>query len=186
VAVEVHVHGRRRQVNARKVGSGFLVTVDGRAWAVDAVLIGGHTLSLLIVEATSSGDVPDRSSAMGPGGASYEVEVVPDRQTGEHAARVAGRWLTVGFNGPRRSGRREETIGAAGPQRIVAPMPGKIARILVSPGDVVRPRQPVVVVEAMKMENELRALRQGRVAEVLVADGQRVEAGTVLAVITDE
>jgi biotin carboxyl carrier protein len=62
-------------------------------------------------------------------------------------------------------------------------MPGKIVRVLVNPGDQVKPRQALVVVEAMKMENELRATRDGTIREVLVAEGQSVEAGAALMVV---
>ena len=62
-------------------------------------------------------------------------------------------------------------------------MPGKVIRVLVKPGDVVKPRQVLVVVEAMKMENELRALRAGTVSAVLVSEGQSVDAGTPLVVV---
>ncbi len=62
-------------------------------------------------------------------------------------------------------------------------MPGKVVRVLVKPGDEVVARQGVVVVEAMKMENELRAGRAGLVREVLVAEGMSVDAGTPLVVI---
>ena len=62
-------------------------------------------------------------------------------------------------------------------------MPGKIVRVFVRPGDTVTARQPLVVVEAMKMENELRANRDGTVAEVHVREGLSVEAGAPLIVI---
>ena len=62
-------------------------------------------------------------------------------------------------------------------------MPGRIVRVLAAAGDDVAARQPVVVVEAMKMENELRAPRAGKVKEIPVAPGMSVEAGRVLAVI---
>jgi biotin carboxyl carrier protein len=62
-------------------------------------------------------------------------------------------------------------------------MPGRVVRVLVSPGDEVSPSQGVVVVEAMKMENELRAPRGGRVKDVSVSPGTSVEAGRVLVVI---
>ena len=71
----------------------------------------------------------------------------------------------------------------AAPQRLVAPMPGKVVRVLVKTGDAVHARQPLVVVEAMKMENELRASRDGTVAEIHVREGQSVEAGALLIVI---
>jgi biotin carboxyl carrier protein len=64
--------------------------------------------------------------------------------------------------------------------RISAPMPGRVVRVLVSPGDAVAARQGLVIVEAMKMENELTASAAGRVAEVLVVEGQSVEAGRLL------
>ncbi len=70
-----------------------------------------------------------------------------------------------------------------GPIASTAPMPGKVVKLLVSAGDQVTARQGVVVVEAMKMENELRAGRAGIVREVLVAEGASVEAGTPLLVI---
>jgi biotin carboxyl carrier protein len=62
-------------------------------------------------------------------------------------------------------------------------MPGKVVRVLVKKGEAVRARQSVVVIEAMKMENELRAAGDGTMAEIHVRDGQSVEAGALLAVI---
>jgi biotin carboxyl carrier protein len=62
-------------------------------------------------------------------------------------------------------------------------MPGRIVKVLVAPGDVVAARQGVVIVEAMKMENELRAPRSGTVADVRVTEGMSVEANSVLVVL---
>ena len=62
-------------------------------------------------------------------------------------------------------------------------MPGRVVRILVAPGDQVADRQPVIVVEAMKMENELRSPKAGRVKHVAVAPGMSVDGGRVLIVI---
>ena len=62
-------------------------------------------------------------------------------------------------------------------------MPGRIVRLLVARGDEVAARQPIVVVEAMKMENELRSPKTGRVKEIAAAAGESVDAGRVLAVI---
>jgi biotin carboxyl carrier protein len=63
-------------------------------------------------------------------------------------------------------------------------MPGKVVKVLVKLGDEVKEGQGLVVVEAMKMENELRAARSGRVAEVHAREGALVEAGALLAVVT--
>jgi biotin carboxyl carrier protein len=62
-------------------------------------------------------------------------------------------------------------------------MPGKVVRVLVAPGDQVTARQGLVVVEAMKMENELRSPKDGRVTDVRVQQGMSVEAGRVLVVV---
>ena len=68
---------------------------------------------------------------------------------------------------------------------LAAPMPGRVIRVLVQPGDEVAARQGLVIIEAMKMENELAAPRAGRVSEVFVAEGQSVEAGRVLVRLDD-
>jgi biotin carboxyl carrier protein len=62
-------------------------------------------------------------------------------------------------------------------------MPGKVVRVLVKSGEPVRARQPLVVVEAMKMENELRAGRDGLVAEIHAREGESVDAGALLIVV---
>ena len=85
----------------------------------------------------------------------------------------------------RRTGRSRVREGRAdaAPQTVVAPMPGRIVKVLVKPDEAVVARQPLVVVEAMKMENELRAPRAGVVTDVRVAEGASVEANTVLVVL---
>ena len=70
-----------------------------------------------------------------------------------------------------------------GPARLTAPMPGRIVRVLSSAGADVVAGQGLMVIEAMKMENELRAPRSGRLTELLVREGQAVEAGALLAVV---
>ena len=86
-------------------------------------------------------------------------------------AAVDGRRFRRGGSGAVAPGRAE---------RVVAPMPGRIVRVLVAVGDEVAARQGLVVVEAMKMENELSATRPGRVAEIAVVEGESVEAGRLL------
>jgi biotin carboxyl carrier protein len=82
-----------------------------------------------------------------------------------------------------RHNRQAGNAPGSGQQRVAAPMPGKIVRVLVKPGDEVATRQGLVVVEAMKMENELRASRPGRVREVSVIEGQSVDAGAILVTV---
>ena len=117
----------------------------------------------------------------------------PCRRSYEVTFSDAGGRLTVHVNGTpvpveRRQGRRAPAAGGAadntsGPASIAAPMPGRVVKVLVSPGDVVAARQGLIVIEAMKMENELRAPRAGTVKAVTVAPGATVEAGTVVVVI---
>jgi biotin carboxyl carrier protein len=80
-------------------------------------------------------------------------------------------------------GRRGAGEGAAGPRPVKAPMPGRVVRVLVSEGDEVAEHQGVVVIEAMKMQNELKSPKAGRVARVAVAVDGTVGSGDVLVVI---
>jgi propionyl-CoA carboxylase alpha chain len=73
----------------------------------------------------------------------------------------------------------------SGPRHVVAPMPGRVVRVMVKPGERVQARQPIAIVEAMKMENELTTTRAGIVLDVPVQVGQLVETGAVLAIVGD-
>jgi len=73
--------------------------------------------------------------------------------------------------------------GASGQVKLAAPMPGKVVRVLLNAGDEVAARQGVLVVEAMKMQNEVQSPKAGKIAEIKVSTGQTVNAGDVLAVI---
>jgi len=89
----------------------------------------------------------------------------------------------VDVRDPRRLSRRQSGRGAEGVQTVAAPMPGKVVRVLVAPGDAVEAGQGLVVVEAMKMQNEMKAARAGRVLTVAVKEGATVTAGEVLVTI---
>ena len=151
-----------------RAGDGFAVTLDGRTWRIDAARVDAQTLSLIM-------DSEDEKRA------GVEVTIVPGRSTGEFTVQVGAVPVTVHVD-RRRRGRSDQTAGA-GPQRLTAPMSGKVVRLFVQPGDSVTTRQPLVVVEAMKMENELRAGRDGTVTEVHVREGLSVDAGALLIVI---
>ncbi|MBI4486549.1 MAG: acetyl-CoA carboxylase biotin carboxyl carrier protein subunit, partial [Acidobacteria bacterium] len=98
--------------------------------------------------------------------------------------RVGASLVSVGLNDRRGPSRKEDSgRQATGPQRLLAAMPGKVVRVLASPGDVVHAGQGLIVLEAMKMENELRAPRDGTVTAVHVREGISVDAGTLLVVI---
>lgn len=166
---EIEVGGRIRHVAVERSGDGFAVELDGRTWRIDASRVDAHTLSLIL-----DNEVDHRAGS--------EVTVVPGRSAGQFTIQVGALPIAVTVNGRRHRAGSSDPAGV-GPQRIVAPMPGKIVRVFVRPGDAVTARQPLVVVEAMKMENELRASRDGTVAEVHVHEGLSVEAGAPLIVI---
>jgi len=86
----------------------------------------------------------------------------------------------VELRDPRRWRRRGSALEAEGPQEIVAPMPGKIVKVLVSEGQEVSRGQGLLVIEAMKMQNELRAPRAGRIERVYIEEGRGVESGARL------
>ena len=151
------------------------VDLDGRTCIVDARRINDAVVSMLV----------QRDSASAPA-RSIDAAFAAKQVAGDFDVHIDGRTIAVqirpagSFGRPRREGAGAE---ASGPQRVIAPMPGKIVRVLVRPGDEVKARQGLIVVEAMKMENELRAARDGRVRDVGVAEGQSVDAGAVLLVV---
>jgi len=152
-----------RIVELERSGGGWRVHLDGQLIHADAVEIAPYTLSILL------------------NGQSYEIRVTPapdgklKLQTGTHE-------FTAEVIDPRSwSGRRHGHVEAEGRQQIVAPMPGKVVRLLVKAGDRVEAGQGLFVVEAMKMQNEIRSPKNGIVERVLAKEGQAVNAGEVLA-----
>jgi len=114
-------------------------------------------------------------------GRSFEVRAVsmPD---GLHV-HVGGRQFSVEVRDPRDASRLSRAATGSGRQNISTHMPGKVVRMLVREGDEVEAGQGLVVVEAMKMQNEMKASRAGRVVEVRVRGGETVGAGDTLVVL---
>ncbi len=172
---EVELGGRTRRVSVTRTGDSFAVAVDDHTWNVDVARISPCMLSLI-------GDTA-RGQRAEFTGIVREVVVVPG-QTGERTVFVGSVPVVVFLNaGGRWARRKGQANVGGGPQRITAPMPGKVVRVLVKAGEQVRAGQPVVVVEAMKMENELRTTRDGLVAEMPAREGTSVETGALLVVI---
>jgi len=167
---EIELNGRGRTVSIERDGHArYRVTVDGVATIVGAQRSGDSGVALLFPARAHEG---------------VSIQFAPGQAPGEMLAYLAGRNIAVSVNG-RRTGRAaaDTGSGAHGEQKVVAPMPGRVVRVLVAAGDDVERRQAVVVVEAMKMENELRSPKAGRVKDVAVTPGASVEAGRVLVVI---
>jgi len=110
-------------------------------------------------------------------GVSFEVRVTADR------IEVDGHPVRYATEDPRQWKRSSALAGAGGRANITAPMPGKVVRILVAVGDIVTAGQGIVVIEAMKMQNELKSPVEGVVSRLAVAENEGVAAGTVLAVV---
>jgi biotin carboxyl carrier protein len=145
------------------------VVVDGRTIEIDSQQLDG----VLQVEAGVYSVLLD--------GASYEVRIQPSPEG--LTASAAARRFAVEVRNPRDASRSLRTAIGSGRQNVIAPMPGKVVRVLVDTGDFVETSQGLVVVEAMKMQNELKATRPGRVIEIRVRDGETVGAGDVLVVL---
>ena len=110
-------------------------------------------------------------------GNSYEVRVAGSEVF------VDGYRFHIEMEDPRQWKRRSADSRLEGRVSIVAPMPGKVARLMVAEGDEVEAGQGIVVVEAMKMQNELKSPRAGRVTSIMVKPGDSVNAGAVLATV---
>lgn len=174
---EIDVNGRSTHVTVIRRESRLVVSIGDIECVVDAATAGSHLLSLLVEK--GNGDVSAGIIE------SREIAIARDAVSGQLMLGIGAVAVPVNLNARRRWGQHEQSrSGGTGPQRLTAPMPGKVVRVLAQPGERVSERQSVVVIEAMKMENELRAAREGVVSQVLVQPGQSVEAGALLAVIT--
>jgi biotin carboxyl carrier protein len=161
----VTVGDRVEPVEVTREAGRYRVVLGGEVWDVDARAPAPGIRSLLIAGVSYVADVAERDGGWGVGvaGESYLIQV---EEATRHAIRTRG-----------------GAAGAGGAQTLTAPLPGRISHVAVRPGDRVAPGDALVVIEAMKMENEFKAGATGTVREVRVVEGQAVNAGDVLVVI---
>ena len=114
-------------------------------------------------------------------GRSYDASV--ERSERALIVTVDGCRFEIEVRDPRRWSRASGRAEGGGRETLSAPMPGKVVRVLAAPGDVVSPGQGIMVVEAMKMQNEIKASRAGRVLAIHAQEGATVTAGEALATI---
>jgi biotin carboxyl carrier protein len=157
------VDGRTLRVEVRGRDGRYVVTLDGRALEVDHQETGPHFASLII------------------GGRSYEAGL--EKRPDGYNVVLAEDVLYVEIRGASQGAAAAPRKAATGPARVVAPMPGRLVRVLVQLGQQVEAGDGLLVMEAMKMENELRSPRAGRVAELPVREGQTVETAALLVVV---
>jgi len=162
--IEISLSGKPHQVELVQVGERMQCIIDGAPLEADAVNIAPGIYSVLI----------ERES--------FEARI--ERQGRDLRVYVANQEWLAKVRDPREWRRIRAGTGAAeGRQNVVAPMPGKVLRVLVQSGEAVEAKQGLFVVEAMKMQNEIRSPKAGKVERLLVTEGQSVNAGETLAVI---
>ena len=140
------------------------IVVDGEPVTASLLQVGALGLYSLLVNNESTELVVDetqRGYRVLLGGRTYDVKVADEREL-------------------RLAAGRNEMADTSGDITIKAPIPGLVIRIMVNAGDEVAANQPLVILEAMKMENELRAPRAGTIADVRIKTGQSVEQGAAL------
>jgi len=161
---EVDIAGRSYGVEVEREEREWRCRVDGEDVPIDAVLSGHDVLSLLA------------------GGKSYEVKL--ERNGSELTIVLGGRPYAAEVRDPRSlRSRKRAPLSVDGPQSVVAPMPGKVVRVLAPENTKVRAGGGIVVIEAMKMQNELKSPKDGRIRKMLAKEGAAVNAGDVLAVV---
>jgi biotin carboxyl carrier protein len=158
---EASVAGRSVRVEVQARDGGYRVLLDGRAFDVDVDETRPELVSLLV------------------DGRSHELGLAREGDTYVVASREGSLRVRLTEGAVAVPARRAD----AAPAHITAPMPGKIVRLLRGVGEPVTAGEGLVVMEAMKMENELRSPRAGTLREIRVSEGQAVETGALLAVV---
>jgi biotin carboxyl carrier protein len=165
VKLQIEIGGKRRHVELARAGERSVWTIDGQRLEANATEVSPGIYSILI------------------NGKAFEVRI--ERFAAELRATTGGREFRIVIPDEREWRRkRGDAVEAEGRQQVLAPMPGKIVRVLVKPGDAVRAGDGLVVVEAMKMQNEIRAPKSGTIDRVAVVEGQTVNAAEVVAIVS--
>jgi biotin carboxyl carrier protein len=164
--LEIRIDGRTRIVELERHDAAWRAQLDGRAVEVAPVEVSPGTYSILL------------------DGRSYELTVHAVPESGTLRVQSGTQEFSAEVLDPRAwRSRRHGLLEAEGRQQILSPMPGKVVRVLVKPGETVEAGQGLLVIEAMKMQNEIRSPKSGIVERLLAAEGQAVNAGEVLAVV---
>jgi len=156
------IHGQEHSLEVRR-GDLLACSLDGTPFSAEVAQVRPGIYSMLI------------------GGKSFTVRI--DKDEGEYEVQVEGDSYRIAVADPRRRERGGSQLAIAGKQIVRAPMPGKVIRLLVVSGEVIEAGQGVVVVEAMKMQNEVKSPKAGTVQKVSVEVGQAVNAGDTLVIV---
>jgi biotin carboxyl carrier protein len=160
---DVSINDKNYRLELDRADGRWTCRLDGRDFEIDAVLVRAHVLSLRI-ENTA-----------------YEIQL--ERLANDLRLWVGSKAFAVDIRDPRSLRGRAHAGEDHGPKKITAAMPGKVVRLLVREGEEVETGRGVAVIEAMKMQNELKSPKKGIVRKLLVEEGDRVNAGEVLAIV---
>src|ERR1700746_913727 len=160
---DITIDGKNHRLDLNRLEGSWTCRLDGGEVEVDAALARPDVLPLPI------------------GNRGYEVKC--ERVGGETHLWVGSARFAAEVRDPRSLRGRVRAVDDQGPKKLAAPMPGKIVRVLVSQGDEVDVGAGVLVVEAMKMQNEIKSPKKGTVQKILVGEGAAVNAGDVLAIV---
>lgn len=165
------------EVEIEEGPKGIRVRINDKWHAISLEQIGGSALFSLIVD-----DRPHEFFAEERSGG-FDIVIGPQRYT--VLRERPGRPPTTFAPVPASHGLHERP-GEGGGWVLLSPMTGLVQQINISPGDTAQAGDVLMIIEAMKMSNELRALRAGRVQEVYVSQGQRVEQGSALLLLRED
>lgn len=161
---EISIDGKNYKLDLNKADGRWKCVLDGEDVEVDAVIARRDVISIII------------------GGTAYEVK--RERTANDMHLWVKSARFAVDVRDPRSlRSRRAKSGSMEGPQKLVAPMPGKIVRVISPAGTEVEAGHGVLVIEAMKMQNELKSPKKGVVRQIMIAEGSSVSAGEVLAIV---
>jgi biotin carboxyl carrier protein len=160
---DVTIDGKNYRLDLNRADGRWSCRLDGREVEVDAALARPDVLSLRI------------------GNSAYEIK--SERVANELHLWVGSTRFAVEVRDPRSLRGRTRAADDRGPKKITAPMPGKVVRLLVREKDEVELAAGVAVVEAMKMQNEIKSPKKGTIQKILVSEGAAVNAGDVLAIV---
>jgi biotin carboxyl carrier protein len=161
---DVSVGGKPHRLELEKVDTGWKCRLDGKEIRVDAVLPRRDVLSLIV------------------DGQAFEVK--REQTPTDLHMWVGSTRFAVELRDPRSLlARKGSAADEKGPRKIVAPMPGRVVRLLVAEQAEVEAGQGMIVVEAMKMQNEIKSPKKGIVKKMVAAAGAAVNAGDVLAIV---
>lgn len=161
---EVTINGQVKRVELSRQNDSWICKLDGRELALNVQVISADVISILYE------------------GKSFEAR--RDYSDALHRIWIQGEFYSAEVNDPRSfRGRKKRAGYEDGPRKLTAPMPGKIVRVLLNEASEVEAGQGILVIEAMKMQNEIKSPKKGLIQKILAQAGASVNVGDLLAIV---